>query len=217
MIDEVNALRRKAGVAELKTNDLLMQVAMERAAEQKFCFGHTRPDGTGCSDAFWAISGENAGGGATAKGAVEIFAKSPGHYANMVDPRYGYAGYGWVDGVCIQIFVAEYKADIERYELDENGNPGKSYRLKDLPFTKAYSKPTKRQTFEVDPKLLKDKLHFESSFYSRYIDDTNVDYNDRFVVQTYNVGNTATPKVFLCSYELSDQYTLVLLPIFPNL
>lgn len=93
----VNAERRAAGVPEVEMKDELMDVAMKRAAETALCWDHVRPSGLGCSTVSMFVSGENLHRGAdTAKGANESLAKSEGHYENMIDESWKYAGYGCV-------------------------------------------------------------------------------------------------------------------------
>lgn len=98
MIDLVNAERRKAGVPELVAKDELMDAAMMRAAETALYWEHTRPDGSSYRSASLFIDRENIHTGSdTAKDANESLVNSPGHYAAMVDKKYSYAGYGYVE------------------------------------------------------------------------------------------------------------------------
>lgn len=112
MIDLVNAERRKAGVPELQAKDELMDVAMMRAAETAIYWSHTRPDGSSFCSASIYSDGENLHmytiEDESADNANESLVKSPGHYAQMIDSSYAYAGYGCVrvngNSYWVQIF-----------------------------------------------------------------------------------------------------------------
>lgn len=148
MIDLVNAERRKAGVPELKTNDRLMQVAMERAAETALYWDHTRPDGSSFKAASMFSHGENLHWGSnTAVGATESLIDSADHYANMLRSKYVYAGYGCVDGFWVQIFTEEGIY----YEVDGYPDESKKIDLDNLPLTKK-SNYSERITTAIDPK-----------------------------------------------------------------
>ena len=44
-LEELNALRREAGIEELVMDEAMMEMAVQRAAECAISFSHTRPDG----------------------------------------------------------------------------------------------------------------------------------------------------------------------------
>lgn len=44
-LEELNALRREAGIGELVMDAAMMEMALQRAAECTISFSHTRPDG----------------------------------------------------------------------------------------------------------------------------------------------------------------------------
>lgn len=158
MIDKVNALRKKAGVSELKTNDVLMQIAMERAAEISLYFSHTRPDGTSNQAKSFLIWGENIyRGSSSVEGPMKAFTESKWHYQNMVSPSDTYAGYGCVGGCWVQIFSFQ---NGEIYEVDGLGDENRKIVLSELPLTKMKN-TTVRFTAEINPKLfeLRAELH----------------------------------------------------------
>lgn len=102
VLDLVNELRANVGVEPLELNLILEDLALVRAAETSIHWDHRRPDGTYLSETNSAVAGENiAGGLANARSVFDNWLKSPGHYANMVDPAYksiGIAAYGTVQG-----------------------------------------------------------------------------------------------------------------------
>lgn len=199
MIDKVNALRKKAGVGELKTNDVLMQIAMERAAEISLYFSHTRPDGTETDAKSFLIWGENIYRGfSSVDGAMESLTKSKkGHYQNMVSPLYTYAGYGCVGGCWVQIFSFQ---NGQIYEVDGYGDKSREIVLSELPLTKMEN-TTVRFTAEINPELF--QLNFRLN-----------DYADQEKI--FDIGDETEPIVELrCPgghggycVLLPDQYTL---------
>lgn len=112
MLALVNELRRSVGVTELGYNPDLQEGASVRARELKDVFSHTRPDGSLFITAFGFEEpnyylGENIalnfidlidlreqGEGNVERVMAEMFFNqyynSPGHYNNMIDPRYEY-------------------------------------------------------------------------------------------------------------------------------
>lgn len=155
MIDLVNEERRKLGRPELKTNDYLMQLAMDRAAETALRFGrtHKRPDGSDCFTKHMFIAGENCCSSAvSAIGAFLALKNDPPHYANMVDKSYKYAGYGIVNGQCAQIFVrGESYWDVGADRHDES----KRINISDYPFTKSQTNYKEMYSTLVDTSKIK--------------------------------------------------------------
>ena len=99
IIDLVNAERIKAGVQPLEAHPALMSGAEVRAYELKSNFSHTRPDGTDCFTAIegqlFARLGENIGQGyLDGQKAMVGWMNSPGHRANILNPRFRYIGVG---------------------------------------------------------------------------------------------------------------------------
>lgn len=89
-LNQVNAARKSAGLAELKWSNSLEMAAMIRATEIKQSFSHTRPNGT----AWYTVNqndcyGENlARGFNTAEDTVTGWKNSPTHNANLMDPGF---------------------------------------------------------------------------------------------------------------------------------
>lgn len=100
----VNVERSKEGLSPLGTFDSLTQAAQIRAPEVGVLFSHDRPDGTSCFTALDQTGakkgaytwGENiAAGNATAAETVEQWMNSPGHRANILNPKYTHIGVGY--------------------------------------------------------------------------------------------------------------------------
>ena len=95
-LEELNALRREAGIGELVMDAAMMEMAVRRAAECAISFSHTRPDGQGFDTA--RPSGttyekqdmaenilRDPGGNATPAAVTQSWYDSPGHYTNMMN------------------------------------------------------------------------------------------------------------------------------------
>ena len=100
----VNVERSKEGLSPLGTLDSLTQAAQIRAPEVGVLFSHDRPDGTSCFTALDQTGakkgaytwGENiAAGNATAAETVAQWMNSPGHRANILNPKYTHIGVGY--------------------------------------------------------------------------------------------------------------------------
>ena len=100
----VNVERSKEGLSPLGTFDSLTQAAQIRAPEVGVLFSHDRPDGTSCFTALDQTGakkgaytwGENiAAGNATAAETVAQWMNSPGHRANILNPKYTHIGVGY--------------------------------------------------------------------------------------------------------------------------
>ena len=96
----INAERARIGLHELKVSPKVMQAAQIRAGECTTQFSHTRPDGTSFGTVFMEV-GLGTGGGeiigegfTTAKGVVNAWIASPGHYKDIIDNRDNYIGVG---------------------------------------------------------------------------------------------------------------------------
>ncbi|MCM1159290.1 MAG: leucine-rich repeat protein [Bacteroidales bacterium] len=136
MIDLVNRERRKVGAAEIKANDTLMQIAMERAAETAIYWAHRRPDGSAIEAKSMFIRGENIHVGfSSAKDANHSLVQSSGHYATMINPNWVYAGFGCVGNYWVQIFTD----DINFYPVGtvkEAQNDSTRIDLSQMPLTR---------------------------------------------------------------------------------
>jgi len=91
----VNEERAKEGLAALRIDNTLCAAAEIRAAEISTKFSHTRPDGSSCFTALaqvgarYSRAGENiAIGQQTPEQVVAEWMASPGHRANILDPRF---------------------------------------------------------------------------------------------------------------------------------
>lgn len=99
----VNIERANAGLDPLVKSDILCQIAEARASEIKILFSHTRPNGTKCFTILkeygisYKLCAENiAAGQKTPAKVVEDWMNSPGHRANILDPRVQEIGVGVV-------------------------------------------------------------------------------------------------------------------------
>ena len=97
MIDLVNDFRKSEGKEPVVVNDVMMEIAMERAAQVALFFSHDRPDTLSNSATGFFINGENiALGMREAEGNINLWKKSDGHRKNMLSNSWKYAGYGIV-------------------------------------------------------------------------------------------------------------------------
>lgn len=97
VLELVNQNREKEGLAELKLDESLLEIAMQRAAEISLYYSHTRPDGTQC----FTIT--NRGTRRSENIAVSYqkpqnvmagWLSSEGHYANIMDAEVTSVGIG---------------------------------------------------------------------------------------------------------------------------
>lgn len=219
MIDLVNAERKKAGVPELVVKDELMDVAMMRAAETALYLSHTRPDGSSYRSASLFSDGENIHSGCdTAKGANASLVKSSGHYANMINTKWAYAGYGyveiyedseWMGSYWVQVFSTADKYYEDGFDLyyPENNKPVQWDKMT-IGQRKDY---TADFTAKVNPKIL--SLEIEQDYY----EGAKVGYEKNFQVgneKEFNVATWTTEPVYgvSCYCRLSsDQYNVKVL------
>lgn len=95
IFDLVNAERKKAGVPALKWDDELFAASELRAAECYVYFSHTRPNGESCFSATEKAYGENiAMGSIDPTWVMSLWMNSPGHRANILNPRFTTIGIG---------------------------------------------------------------------------------------------------------------------------
>ena len=98
--DQVNRLRAGLGLSQLVVDPVLMETAMQRAAEcaVHYSSSHTRPNGAECFTAFpmrYGVSAENiAAGYSTPAAVMDGWINSPGHYANITNTRVNAIGVG---------------------------------------------------------------------------------------------------------------------------
>ena len=84
----VNSLRKDKGLGELKWDDTLYKVALERAKETTKSYRHERPDGSSCFTISSAYDGENIVPRNNVYLAHLAWCNSPAHYDNMVYPGF---------------------------------------------------------------------------------------------------------------------------------
>lgn len=97
-LEELNALRREAGIGELVMDAAMMEMAVQRAAECAVSFSHTRPNGQDFDTARpsgaayekedMAENIHYASGKSDAASATESLYNSPGHHTNMMNEKY---------------------------------------------------------------------------------------------------------------------------------
>ena len=108
IIDLVNSERVLRSLVPLRVSPDLMDAAAVRAYELLDNCSHTRPDGSSCLTVLrdkGHIAGENiAGGSLDADDVFKDWMDSPGHKANILDPRYREIGVG-----CYRDGYSKYK------------------------------------------------------------------------------------------------------------
>ena len=99
VLAQVNAERAKVGLQALRMDSELQKAAMQRSAELKVSFSHTRPDGTQCFTASSKAYGENIAAGSGGFGAAQVmqgWMNSAGHRENILTSSYRSIGIGCV-------------------------------------------------------------------------------------------------------------------------
>ncbi|KLU63984.1 cysteine-rich secretory protein family protein [Desulfosporosinus acididurans] len=117
MVDMINQERAAAGVAPLKVDFRLVSVGQAKADDMKAnnYFDHTSPT----YGSPWAMmqevgltvgwAGENIAGNDSVSGAMAAFMQSPGHKANILDPRFTHVGVGIAYGSAYgNLYVQEF-------------------------------------------------------------------------------------------------------------
>ncbi|MGC7872880.1 CAP domain-containing protein [Desulfosporosinus sp. SYSU MS00001] len=117
MVDMINQERAAAGVAPLKVDFRLVSVGQAKADDMKAnnYFDHTSPT----YGSPWAMmqdvgltvgwAGENIAGNNSVSGAMAAFMQSPGHKANILDPRFTHVGVGIAYGSAYgNLYVQEF-------------------------------------------------------------------------------------------------------------
>jgi len=111
-----NRERAQAGLPELEWNEWLAQAARKHAEEmaRRDQLSHQFPGEPGLRDRIAATalrfdsSGENVASGPTASGINEEWMHSPGHRANILDPKYNAIGVAMVRGVAGLYAVTDF-------------------------------------------------------------------------------------------------------------
>lgn len=101
VVNLVNQERAKAGLTALSVDNNVANAALTRAKEIEKSFSHTRPNGSNFSTALteqgvkFLGSGENiAWGQTTPEQVMKGWMNSPGHRANIMNPKFKYIGVG---------------------------------------------------------------------------------------------------------------------------
>jgi len=117
ILDLVNAERAKAGVAPLKLNTKLNQVAQEKARDmyENNYFSHNSPTYGSPFDMMkqfgvnYTYAGENIAKGFTSSDRVmQGWMNSPGHKANILNPNFTELGVGLKGTVWVQMFIKPF-------------------------------------------------------------------------------------------------------------
>jgi len=106
MLEYVNEARRKAGVAPLKMDNKLVQIARLKSQDMviKNYFDHTSPTYGSPFEMMskfgvdYHYAGENLAGHYSVSGAHNALMNSPGHRRNILDPNFTHIGIGIVEG-----------------------------------------------------------------------------------------------------------------------
>lgn len=116
MVDMVNQQRAAAGLKPLTVDLRLVAVARAKANDMQtnHYFDHTSPT----YGSPWAMmqlvglkvqwAGENIGGNVSVSGAMSAWMQSPGHRANILDPKFTHIGVGAAYGAPYNIYVQEF-------------------------------------------------------------------------------------------------------------
>ncbi|MEY2467829.1 MAG: hypothetical protein QOF21_527 [Actinomycetota bacterium] len=96
-VNSINQLRASKGLNQLIVNGNLTDVAQDWAVHmaEEDAISH-RLDLRAGITALWKAIGENVGVGPTVSELMSAFIASPGHYKNLVDPRFTHIGVGTV-------------------------------------------------------------------------------------------------------------------------
>ncbi len=118
MLELINKERMKRGLGELKSDNEMKKVALSHARDMfaRGYFSHVSPDGVGPFDRIlklnieYQVAGENLALAPTVDMAHVGLMNSPGHRANILEPRFGRIGIGVLNGgVYGRMFVQEYR------------------------------------------------------------------------------------------------------------
>ena len=93
VISRVNSERKKNGIGALSTDQVLMDAALVRAAENVLYFEHARPNGMSWSSVHPKVSGENlAKGSANTSKIMNMWMDSDGHRENILRSSFSSIG-----------------------------------------------------------------------------------------------------------------------------
>lgn len=95
VLEILNRERSAAGLRPLVMDQVLLEAAIQRAAELTVLFSHIRPNGLPCFSIDGKVWGENiAAGYTTASSVMKAWMNSPGHRENILTENYISAGIG---------------------------------------------------------------------------------------------------------------------------
>lgn len=106
-VAQINSVRSSRGLAALETHGQLTSVAQAWAEQMAAAGGISHnPSLASQVSGDWTVLGENVGVGTTVDGLMQAFIDSPGHYANLVEPRYTHVGVGVTWGADGRMYTA---------------------------------------------------------------------------------------------------------------
>lgn len=120
VIELVNAERSAKRISSLESDDILNEIAAQRAKEIAVKFSHTRPNGSQCSSLLQengivnVYAGENiAAGHLTAESVMNTWMNSDGHRKNIMNENYTRIGVGTYTSsggytYWVQVFTSDY-------------------------------------------------------------------------------------------------------------
>lgn len=186
IIEETNLQRKAAGLPDLAENELLNQSAFAKASDmfKNQYFEHISPEGIGPGDLVqsygyeYIVTGENLilGNFESESELVDNWMNSPGHRANILNPRYADIGvsvvWGTYEGHSIWISVQEFGFPLSACKEPDSGFKSqidaKKINLDQLGVS-------------IDEKKLQiDTADRNTAYYSQMINDYNL------MVQDYN-------------------------------
>ncbi|WP_227763799.1 CAP domain-containing protein [Zhaonella formicivorans] len=120
MVKLINEERTKAGLKPLEVDMRLVQTARAKSQDMisNNYFGHNSPvygspyqqmKAAGIDD-YSVLGGENIAGNSSVEAAHKAFMNSPGHWANILDPRYTHLGIGIVSGGPYGMMITQHFA-----------------------------------------------------------------------------------------------------------
>ena len=123
----INRDRTAAGLPELQWNEWLAQAARQHAEEMasRDRLSHQFPGEAGLRDRIaatalrFSASGENVASGPTASGISEEWMHSPGHRANILDPKYNAVGVAVARGVAGFYAVTDFAHALPALSVNE--------------------------------------------------------------------------------------------------
>jgi hypothetical protein len=97
-VAKINSLRASKGLPALSSNGSLAGFAQSWTAKMAAAGKISHNPGLGGAPGNWTSVGENVGVGSSVDAIFKALVNSPGHYANMVNPKFNSVGVGVVTG-----------------------------------------------------------------------------------------------------------------------